>query len=847
MTQKLILSIVLQDIIRNREGMPAAGYWMYFYDKKSPTTLRNAYYKNKEGNVVPAPNPLQLDENGALPHKLYYFVDVDDPEDRYIVELKCCYGNAAAPEIVFTDLPYFQEQRSADPTSAIISDNLFIDGQFNIGLQIDDRGQGPGYVSPLFSQVPIAGLSWQFVRSYADSVAMQDRTDVDRVFIKDVTEAERIDEGNPRFYLNVICEKANEKNPPLEKAIVFKHSNALWNAISGTFLLKFYAWRGGDDIVVNLIAIRDFGAKSSTPPQAKLIDQFLIDSDSPQVYFSRLDLIDFVIPSDIGDDQSLTLKFLLPVNRTFNFKATNFYCAETSAPISAVDFKYPTQNSDFAKSKLLFSSFKANKYSIDNNYNELVFAIDGLKFVDNIGELVSYPKGAKVDEGKINLLKCDGRTLDRAEISPLGIEYKRLYDKLDHAPVNFDMLQTKDVPNWFNAISSEYIKRFALNNKVKVAFDGDGVVSRKPEGNDIGHLWLETTFHANEAVNYDFQYVAAASSMDLTTCCHCFDITADYLSIDTRMTNNGLGKVGFADSNLDFPGYFKVQNDLNRFRYTPTESVSYKKGIDKVVKQTKAHYSVKENFFYLTVNLNYQEPEYPSGLSGFFTPVNFSSRVYNIGFPLVIPQDSSTFLQESSNATNYCTSQNYFLFSPWYVNSMSLVGFTDIYSSSSSDAYSTRIYTTQENKNMIIPIKTWNNYIIYKQSATEKRIPGKPNVLFAEKNSVITYAMQHKALFTQRCLYVLKFKEVKAGDYIGLKREANTGEGFDTLIWWSVDGEGKVPGNVTSREFREIKATKSTTVEELADMIASSINNKGTTIFHIPNINDKEYDYYIRY
>lgn len=78
MTQRLILSIVLQDIIKNKDGMPAAGYWMYFYDKRSPTTLRHAYYKNQEGNVVPAPNPLQLDENGALPHKLYYFVDVDD-------------------------------------------------------------------------------------------------------------------------------------------------------------------------------------------------------------------------------------------------------------------------------------------------------------------------------------------------------------------------------------------------------------------------------------------------------------------------------------------------------------------------------------------------------------------------------------------------------------------------------------------------------------------------------------------------------------------------------------------------------------------------------------------------
>ncbi|WP_353281206.1 hypothetical protein [Wolbachia endosymbiont (group B) of Horisme vitalbata] len=235
--------------------MPAAGYWMYFYDKKSPTTLRHDYYKNKEGNVVPAPNPLQLDENGTLPHKLYYFVDVDDPEDRYIVELKCCYGNAAVPEIVFQDLPYFQEQRSADPTSAIISDNLFIDGQFNIGLQIDDRGQGPGYVLPQFSQVPIARLSWQFVRSYADSVPIQDRTDIDRVFIKDITEAERIDEGNPRFYLNVICEKPNEKNPPLEKAIVFKNSNALWSVISQSLKLKFYAWRGGDDIVVKLLAI----------------------------------------------------------------------------------------------------------------------------------------------------------------------------------------------------------------------------------------------------------------------------------------------------------------------------------------------------------------------------------------------------------------------------------------------------------------------------------------------------------------------------------------------------------------------------------------------------------------
>ncbi|WP_250295556.1 hypothetical protein [Wolbachia endosymbiont of Oedothorax gibbosus] len=172
---------------------------------------------------------------------------------------------------------------------------------------------------------------------------------------------------------------------------------------------------------------------------------------------------------------------------------------------------------------------------------------------------------------------------------------------------------------------------------------------------------------------------------------------------------------------------------------------------------------------------------------------------------------------------------------------------TSLVSTSSSSHYYTKLLGAHEDIIKNLQIKSWGDYVIYKQSPTDKRTPGKPNVLFAEKNSVITYAIQHKALFTQRCLYVLKFKEVKAGDYIGLKRQANTGEGFDMVIWWSVDGDGKAPTNVTAKEFREVKAKKSTTIEELADMIANDINNKGTTIFHIPNITDDKYDYYIRY
>ncbi|MDR2978719.1 MAG: hypothetical protein LBU56_04975 [Rickettsiales bacterium] len=320
---------------------------------KNPATLRNAYYKNQEGNVVPAPNPLQLDENSALPHKLYYFVDVDDPEDRYTVELKCRYGNAVAPELVFQDLPYFQEPAKSDPANAVISDNLFIDGQFNIGLQIDDRGQGAGYVLPTFSQLPIAGLSWQFLRPYADSVPVQNRVDVDRIFIKEINEAEKISEGNPRFYLNVICEKFSEKAPPLQKIVAFRSSNALWGA-NTSVQLKFYAWKSGDNIPVTVSVIRNFSLKSSAAPQVIQIAEYTIDSDDPKVYFSRFALPKVTIPKDIGDDQYLLVQFSLPKNQKFDLRATNFYCAEVSSPVSVIDFKYPVQNADLAKSGLVF-------------------------------------------------------------------------------------------------------------------------------------------------------------------------------------------------------------------------------------------------------------------------------------------------------------------------------------------------------------------------------------------------------------------------------------------------------------------------------------------------------------
>lgn len=412
------------------------------------------------------------------------------------------------------------------------------------------------------------------------------------------------------------------------------------------------------------------------------------------------------------------------------------------------------------------------------------------------------------------------------------------------------MLQTEDVPKWFNAISSECIKKFALDNKVKVKFEGDGVVNPKPEGDDIGHLWLETTFYANSAIDYNFQYVAAASSVDLTTCCHSFDITTNYSNNELIVTNYSPKRIKFASSDSNFPGYFQTTSQSNLIYKYSSSSVPYNKGIDAVTKKTGANYSVKEGFFYLTINLDYQGSEYPSGLRSLFNPVSFRSRVYDIGFPLIIPNIGSTFLQQAfyeKDKYRYGTSQNYFLFSPWFVSAMSSVHGS--YLVSSFEPYEIRLWDIRNDQSKHLPIKTWDDYVIYKQSPTDKRTPGKPSVLFAAKNSVITHAIQHKALFTQRCLYVLKFKEVKAGDFIGLKTYNNvkTGNNFDTLIWWSVDGEGKAPTDITAKEFKEIKATKDTTPEQLADMIASDINNKGTTIFHIPGITDDKYDYYIRY
>ncbi|MGL9725832.1 MAG: hypothetical protein ACR5KV_06120 [Wolbachia sp.] len=56
--------------------------------------------------------------------------------------------------------------------------------------------------------------------------------------------------------------------------------------------------------------------------------------------------------------------------------------------------------------------------------------------------------------------------------------------------------------------------------------------------------------------------------------------------------------------------------------------------------------------------------------------------------------------------------------------------------SGSGNGKPTRLLDCRENKEQDLLVKSWYNHVIYKQSATDKRTPGKSNVLFAEKNSV---------------------------------------------------------------------------------------------------------------
>ncbi|MDG7053521.1 MAG: hypothetical protein LKM45_06670, partial [Wolbachia endosymbiont of Alcedoecus sp.] len=398
--------------------------------------------------------------------------------------------------------------------------------------------------------------------------------------------------------------------------------------------------------------------------------------------------------------------------QAFNFKITNLYCAEVSSPVLVADFKYPVRNADLAKSNLLFSSFSPTKYGIDDSYKELIFTIGGLKFADNVGEIVTYPKGAKVNEKEMNLMKCDGRALGANGISPLGIEYKRLHERLGYPQTTFSMLQTEETPNWFNAISSEYIKRFVEDNEVKVKFEGKGVVSPKPEGDNIGHLWLETTFYANSAVDYNFQYVATAGSVELITCCHSFDISIHYTNSEFRIADSAQ-KTKFANSEIDFPGYFQSASMSNSLYLGYKEKTAvYEKGIDVVTEQTEANYSVEGGFFYLTIYLDYRSSQYPSGFKSIFNPIRFYRRVYDIGFPLIIPLESSTFIQRSYTAADEyfpARSQNYFLFSPWFVEAMSTIdGFVSVFSTSNG----VRLLEFYDNNLRDLYVKSWGDHII---------------------------------------------------------------------------------------------------------------------------------------
>ncbi|NSM56983.1 hypothetical protein HET73_06705, partial [Wolbachia endosymbiont of Atemnus politus] len=163
---------------------------------------------------------------------------------------------------------------------------------------------------------------------------------------------------------------------------------------------------------------------------------------------------------------------------------------------------------------------------------------------------------------------------------------------------------------------------------------------------------------------------------------------------------------------------------------------------------------------------------------------------------------------------------------------MSSVYGTDLESSATSTAYATVIMSYDKETDRRYPlIKSWGNHVIYKQSPTDTRTPGKPNVLFANKNSVITYAMQHKALFTQRCLYAVKLKGSVGIDsgWVGFKNydSANPNYVCDLVIWWSHDIEKKSPTSVVAKEYIQIDLTGMKANEELADAIANIVNNKG--------------------
>lgn len=127
------------NILYSETGNELSLHFAFFYDKQTYPKRREVYFY-RSGAYIQATQPVQLDEYGALPNDLLFDVDLNDHDDRYIMEITRVNDPNSiillrVENLPTTSISQYKTQSTApilpDPTTAQIGDHVVVGANNN--------------------------------------------------------------------------------------------------------------------------------------------------------------------------------------------------------------------------------------------------------------------------------------------------------------------------------------------------------------------------------------------------------------------------------------------------------------------------------------------------------------------------------------------------------------------------------------------------------------------------------------------------------------------------------------------------------------------------------------------
>jgi hypothetical protein len=406
-------------------NLPLAGGFIFFRDNDDHDVEKNTYSDVSDpNNPVVNPNPIQFNAVGALP--LFYA-----EEGSYYIIITGPDGDLDNPIWTFENVNFGGEPGSSSENIVNYAPN----GQFLLHNDLPETpDKQAGEVRE--DSTPVAYGNWTFERSPGSN-------STDFVTFEQYAEWSANPTGNPVYSIRIQCTEADSNDNIKALRITFPDVNRF--ASAGQFYTFAFSGIDNDalDFPVDLYLVKNFGTDGSDQ-EAVLLETFTLTADESDFYHS----FTFGTNQDkvIGAGSFVALDVRMRTDETFDISMTDFQLQ--SGNLAQPPYPETTQQQDV-------SAALGGGFPIPNPDGSDLFLVPRLTrtgwIYDDAEIGASFTDFALIDfdgatglHAASNLMLAAGYKYITAEYSPLGIPFRRLFNKIfdDTVGVNVPLYGT---------------------------------------------------------------------------------------------------------------------------------------------------------------------------------------------------------------------------------------------------------------------------------------------------------------------------------------------------------------------------------------------------------------------